>query len=277
MVAAIVPSGALRLVPPPRLKSHAVPVSSIHRITLGLATVVLASLSLAPALAAQAAGSSLAILKPQYETRANLDSLAAAARREKRTSVAWLLDSRLQNGDFQEGDRIVVTLATTGRSDTVQVRSGKVLQFPGMSDLSLQGVLRSELTDTLRSHFARYLRYPEVRAVPLLPLAVLGAVRAPGYHYTAADAVLRDVVMSAGGPSPEAQLDKALVRRNGSTIWSSSDIRVAMADGLSVDRLHLRAGDEIYIPIQRRWDWTRVMPILSLAVTITTVVIQLQR
>jgi hypothetical protein len=221
-------------------------------------------------LAAQSATSATPSAAPppsrQYETRALLEAQAKAAEAQRRTSEAWLLRSRLQKGDFQEGDRIVVILENSARIDTMLVRSGKVLQFVGMSDLSLEGVLRSELTDTLRHHLAKYLVNPGVRAIPLLPVAVLGSVGSPGYYYTAADVVLRDVIMRAGGPR-EGDLSRVIVRRGGETIWNAAAIRIALADGLSLDRLHLRAGDEIYVPEKKKMALTTVLATVSATTT----------
>ena len=54
--------------------------------------------------------------------------------------------------------------------------------------------------------------------------------------------------MQAGGPSSEANMDGITIRRGADVIWDSQDTRAALADGMSLDRLHLRAGDEIYLP-----------------------------
>jgi len=228
-------------------------------------------------MAGQTAVESPATSVQRYETRAELEAAARAADNQKHQSEAWLLRSRLQNGDFQEGDRIVITLETSAKPETLQVRAGKVLQFTGMADLSLDGVLRSELSDTLRHHLSRYLRNPAVRATPLLPLAVLGNVAAPGYYYTAADVVLRDVIMRAGGPRGDADLNRTIVRRAGEVIWGADDVRIALTDGLSPDRLHLKAGDEIYVPERRRFPLTTVLTIASSSIALIFTITQMMR
>jgi hypothetical protein len=205
---------------------------------------------------------SAAPLITQYDTRPQLQAAAATAEKQGRTSEAWLLRSRLVKGDFQEGDRIVVTLENTPRVDTMQVRTGKILQFVGMTDLSLDGVLRSELTEALRSHLAKYLKNPGVRVTPLLPIAVFGNVGAPGYYYVSADAVLRDVIMRAGGPRT-GDLGRVQVRRERQTIWNHKDVRTAISEGLSIDRLHLRAGDEIVVAEPRRFSAASLLSIAS--------------
>ena len=193
----------------------------------------------------------------ELEERSALEAEARQAEEQHRTSEAWLLRTRLQHGDFQDGDRIVVKLlGSTTFNDTITVRAGKMLPLPRMDDMPLEGVLRSELKARLSSHLARYLRDSSVSATPLLRVAVLGQVRSPGYYYTPADVLLSDVIMKAGGPATDADMNKAIIRRGGETIWNAQATRTALSDGLSLDRLHLRAGDEIYLPEQRHFNWT---------------------
>lgn len=241
--------------------------------TLGAGAAIASSSSAQVATASprQAAGLS------HYESRGQLETAALNAERQHRRAEAFLLRSRLTNGDFREGDRIVVVLETSPRPDTLQVRAGAVLQIPGMGDLSLHGVLRSELDDSLRQHLARYLRNPNVRASSLLAVAVLGSVGNPGYHYVAADVLLRDVLMRAGGPAPNADLNKLVVKRGEETIWGPAGTRVALADGLSLDKLHLRAGDEVYVPERRRTQWSAILVALSSTIAVTSAIIGLSR
>jgi protein involved in polysaccharide export with SLBB domain len=217
----------------------------------------------------------VSVSKP-YESRAQLERAVASAEAAGRTSEAWMLRTRLEKGDFQEGDRIVIVVDANPRPDTLQVRAPKSLQFAGIDDLSLEGVLRSELKETIRNHLARYLKNPEVRATPLVPLAILGSVTSPGYYYTPADAVMRDVIMRAGGLQGAA-LDKAVVRRGGEIIWRSADFRVALTDGVSVDQMHLRAGDEIFIPERRRTGVATVLTVTSSTAALVVTLIQLLR
>ncbi len=189
---------------------------------------------------------------PELESRSTLEAEAAKAEAQHRKSEAWLLRTRLQKGDFQDGDRIIVKLLGQIQlpgNDTVTVRAGKVLPLPQMADLPLEGVLRSELQPKLSSHIAKYLRDSTVRATPLLRMAVLGQVRNPGYYYV-----------------------HMIIRRGTDIIWNAQDTRTALADGMSLDRLHLRAGDELYVDdIKGSIDWTKIVqfagPVLGLLVT----------
>jgi protein involved in polysaccharide export with SLBB domain len=188
----------------------------------------------------------------QFETRAELEKQAKAAEDAHRDQEAWRLRQRLEKGDFQEGDRIVLipqgmALKALELPDTLVVRAGRVLQFAKLDELNLAGVLRSELTGKLTAHFGRYVRDPRLLATPLIRLEVSGSVNRPNYYYLSADVLLTDVVIRAGGPSPESDLKKVVVRRGADIIWNEEDVRTALTDGLSLDRLHLRAGDEVFV------------------------------
>jgi polysaccharide export outer membrane protein len=214
------------------------------RRALGVACVGLATIC-QPGLAQSV---SAVPLNAQLETREVLETQLRDADAAHRTSEAWLLRTRLQKGDFQDGDRIVVALlGTIPYNDTLTVRAGKMLPLPRMGDLPLDGVLRSELTERLSSHIAKYLRDSSVKATPLLRLAVMGFISKPGYYYTAADVLLNDVIMKAGGPISESDMNNLIITRSGETIWTAQDTRTALTDGISLERLHLRAGDELHV------------------------------
>ena len=126
-------------------------------------------------------------------------------------------------------------------------------------------MLRSELVDTVSSYLGKYVRNPRVRAVPLLRVAVMGAVGRPGWYLTPSDAVIADVIMQAGGVS-QSDVSNTVIRRAGLRIWSADDVRVAISDGLSLDRLNLRAGDEIFINPKRQWGVANSLQVVSAAV-----------
>lgn len=239
--------------------------SGLWRRSFGAALIGLTAV--APRAAAQ---SGLPGASSEMETRPMLEAEMRKAEAQHRTAEAWLLKTRLDKGDFQDGDRIVMKLlgptqllGATG-NDTIIVRAGRMLPIPQMADMPLTGVLRSELTDRLTHHLAQYLRDSTVRATPLIRLAVLGQVRMPNYYYTSADVLLSDMVMKAGGPNPTADVNNMVIRRGGEVIWNAQDTRTALADGLSLDRLHLRAGDELYVDQTKGGvNWQQVLQIVG--------------
>src|SRR5688572_12153954 len=99
--------------------------------------------------------------------------------------------------DQQAGSSSVSgNLRTEEREDaltnTFVVRPGEVLALPGVDEVSLAGVLRSELQEHLTTHLAKYLRRPVVTATSLMRLTISGAVTNPGFLAVDADRPLSD-------------------------------------------------------------------------------------
>jgi hypothetical protein len=236
-------------------------ISNLHLQILAL-TVCAAGLPLPRLVSAQARD--LYQGRKTFESRTDLEAQARSAEAKNDKANAWLIRYRLEHGDFQEGDRIVITVnGSAGFKDTLTVRSGKMLQLPQMADFPLDGVIRSELVPKLTAHLGKYLRDPQVQAVQLVRIGILGNVVRPGYYYSPADIPLSDVLMAAGGPTPDADLGKVSVRRQGDVIIDQKNTQVALREGMSIDLLHIEAGDEISVEKQRNFNWGTAIPIAS--------------
>jgi hypothetical protein len=206
--------------------------------------------------------------RQQFETRAQLEAQLKQAEADHNKNAAYLIHSRLDQGDFFVGDRIFVMVkqGATGFADTLVVRAGKLLDLPQLGQLSLAGALRSELEPRLTEQLGKYLRNPQVKAVPLVRLAILGGVGRPGFYYTPADLPLSDMLMIAGGPTPDANLEKVTVRRDGDIVIDEPNTATAIREGMSVDMLHLQAGDEIQVGRQQRSNWAMIIPFTGTAI-----------
>ncbi|MDQ6771161.1 MAG: SLBB domain-containing protein [Gemmatimonadota bacterium] len=199
-----------------------------------------------------------------FATRSELEAQASAAAGKGDAAAAYLIHQRLDHGDFREGDRIALKVQGGGGfADTLVVRAGNQLPLPQMGVLSLEGVLRSELGSQLTAFVGKFLRDPIVQANPLVRLAILGSVSHPGYYYAAADLPLSDVLMSAGGPTPNADFAKVSIRREGKVIVNEANTSTALADGMSLDRLNLQEGDEISVGSRRDLNWQIIVPTLT--------------
>lgn len=196
-------------------------------------------------------------------TRAELEALlaryqgaqgsatAAGFERVVVQTEAALIRNRLENGDFQEGDRVALEVEEhPALTDTFVVRTGRVLALPMVGDVPLHGVLRSELQDHLREHVGRVIRDPVVRANSLVRLSVEGSVSRPGFYAVPSDVVLGDVLMVAGGPAREANLEKIRIERGygGDAIWQGDALRQALGSGMTLDQLSLNSGDRVIVP-----------------------------
>ena len=173
--------------------------------------------------------------------------------RDEKKREADLIRSRLADGDLQVGDRIEVTVAgEKAISDTFPVGAGRLLSLPGIPDIPLQGVLRSEAQDYLTKVLSRYIRNPDVHVRTMIRLSVYGSVGKPGFYQIPADMLATDAIMAAGGPIQDADPAKAFVRRGGVEIWPRGAFQDAIRGGLTLDQMNLRAGDELVIDPRKR-------------------------
>ena len=214
-------------------------------------------------------------------TREDLEGSLAAATQGSGQRISarerQVIEHRLQEGDFQVGDRLVVKVqGEESLTDTFTVRAGQMLALPDMAPLPLHGVLRSELQVKLLAHVSQYIRSPTVTAEALLRIGVLGSVLRPGYYSVRADQPLGDMPTVAGGLSADADLGKARVLRDGKEYWPRDEVRRAMASGQSLDVLGLKGGDEFMIG-RRGGGFGPTLAIITGVATLATTIVLLSR
>jgi hypothetical protein len=241
-----------------------------------LLTVIIGALGASTAVARAQAPSGDSALHAG-PTRAQLEARLAQTEHEAQTASsadvradqraeADRIRARLRDGDFQVGDRIAVLIrADTTMADTVTVRAGRIIHLRTLPDISLQGVLHSELNSYLTKQIGQYVKHPDVQATSLLQLAVLGPVGRPGFYSVPIDMTLTDLIMLAGGPGAGSNLDKTEVKRNNKVEIKDSAVRRALASGMTLDQMNLRAGDQIVVGEGGKTDWLRVVQIASIA------------
>jgi protein involved in polysaccharide export with SLBB domain len=232
-----------------------------------LATLVLSGASLAaqtgdtrrvqatrPELEAQLVEIDQILNSPGYSGR-----LRAAKRSE-----AELVRQRLTEGDLQVGDQLNLFVVNEPNfSKTFVVAAGRVLVLPGLPEIPLRGVLRSEVQAHLTEKLKAYIREPEVRAETLIRLSIFGAVGKPGFYQVPAEALAGDAIMAAGGPSGNADPAKTVIRRGGVEIWTRDAFQEALVRGLTMDQLNLRAGDEMHIGERSRTNLLTIVPVFT--------------
>ena len=187
-------------------------------------------------------------------SRDELSAAATQADQSRNPMQAAAIRQRLRDGDFQVGDRILLTVVSDApHSDTLVVREGRVLDLPGKAVLPLSGVLRSELKDRVTAEVLKYVKAEEVNVTPLTRIAVLGEVVRPGYFAVRADIPITDAIMLAGGPTSAADIDRTVVKRASLEYRSAEETRQAVAKGLTLDQLGLSAGDELIVGRRRQF------------------------
>jgi polysaccharide export outer membrane protein len=181
---------------------------------------------------------------------------------------AWVAAAQTPLGTFQVGDRVWLDVEGEEQlSDTFTVGPGLLLTLPVIGDIALAGVARSRIEPYLTQALGHYVRHPMVRARALVRIAITGQVTRPGFYAVPTDLVLADAVMLAGGATPDARLDAMRVERGERRLLKAGAIARAVARGMSLDDLDLRAGDRIVVP-RRSGGFEATARVLGLLVTI---------
>jgi len=160
------------------------------------------------------------------------------------------------------GDRVwLMVEGEAALSDTFTVTPELGLVLPVIGELSLAGVRRADIERHLQRELGRYFRDPLVRARTLVRIAIAGQVQRPGFYAVPADITLPDVVMLAGGATPEAALERMRIERRQDRLVEPARVAAAVAHGLTIDDLGLEAGDRIVVPGRGR-TVERLLPML---------------
>jgi protein involved in polysaccharide export with SLBB domain len=204
-------------------------------------------------IAAAVPGQATAQATSQLTTRDALTQAAVDADKSGNAMQAAGIRHRLSEGDFQVGDRVLLTVASdAAHTDTLVVREGVVLDLPYKTVLPLSGVLRSELKGRVTTEILKYVKAVEVDVTPLTRIAVLGEVTRPGYFAVRSDIPITDAIMLAGGPTGSADIERSMVKRGNREFRSADETRRAVSQGLTLDQLGLAAGDELIVGRQRQ-------------------------
>lgn len=191
----------------------------------------------------------------------------SARMRDARRREAELIRDRLENGDLQVGDAIMLTVLGEPQfsgTTPITIGPGRVLSLPGMPDISLVGVLRSEAEDHITKALSRQLRDPQVQVQTNVRLIFSGAVAKPGFYQVPADIMPTDAIMTvAGGFGGGADPNRTIIRRQGREIWSRDAFQDALLRGMTLDQLNLRTNDEIVVQVAPKTSWQTVAGVLG--------------
>jgi hypothetical protein len=250
-----------------------------HRDALLLAVLVMSTMPL-PAQEVATAGAQRATRAQLAERVAQLEQQVAEGRlrggaRTRTVAELAATRKRLQTGDFRVGDRFIVTVRQDSVvADTVLVRDSLKVAVLNVPDASLVGVLRSELDERMSAHMARYLRNVSVRTSVLTRVAITGAVVRPGFYYASPDGPVSDLVMLAGGPLPNANLNQLEISRGSAKIVRSKESKRLIDQGRTLEQLDVQSGDEVRIPQKRKINWQVVIQLAFIILSLVFAFLQ---
>ena len=228
------------------------------------------------------AGAGLLVSRGELTAAASRADIAATTGdpgdRAENAMVAAAIRQRLNDGDLQVGDRVIVTIVSdVVRRDTVVVRTGRVLELPGMIIVPVAGVLRSELRDRVAAEVLKYVKAQQIEATALIRVGILGAVARPGYFAFASDIPLTDAIMGAGGPTGGSRIERSFVRRRNQEYRSTGETSKAIASGLTLDQFGLSAGDELVVGQPRGFGTGTVFSLLGALASVVGIAVALRR
>jgi protein involved in polysaccharide export with SLBB domain len=208
-----------------------------------------------------------------------LEQSSASAKgtdRERTLRELAVVRGRLTEGDFRVGDRLLVVLTRDSAvADTAAVRDSLMVTVSNLPELSVRGVLRSELNDRLRDHVGKYIRNPQVRASLLTRVSISGGVGRPGFFAVPPDRPLTELIMVAGGPAPGAKLDRIELIRGRTTYLRGRNAKRAVKEGRTLDELGVRSGDEVRVPVQQGFNWGAITQVFFAVSSLTFGVFQI--
>lgn len=260
----------------------AIPPRFAATVTKRMVTLLLAIVTVVTSLSAQSAPNVLGQRASREELTARIRQLqqqlggtAKADEKSKVQAEISAISARLAEGDFRVGDRIVVIITQNDvRMDSVAVRDSLKVSLGAFPDVSLHGVLRSELDSYLTTFVARYLLNSRVRAIALSRISVVGAVGRPGYYYAVPDRPLSELVALAGGPVPEAKIGELEVKRGDLVVLSKKSAQRVLDEGRTLEQLDIQSGDEVKVPAKRKIPWQTIIQFFFLGMSLLFAVIQ---
>lgn len=163
---------------------------------------------------------------------------------------------------FKPGDAVFIKIWNHPElTDTFYVEEDTTIEFPLIGVIDVSRLTPRDLQDTLKGKYSLYIQNPYVRLKTLIRVSILGEVKKPGIYYINETDEFLDVLALAGGPTDDANLKKAILRR-GHYVYKV-DLKEAIETGRKISELGVRSGDIIFIPKKASISWRDVYYIVS--------------
>jgi polysaccharide export outer membrane protein len=138
------------------------------------------------------------------------------------------------------------------------------LQYPVLGEIDARNLTLGELRERLKTGLEEIFKSPFITVTPLFRMAVLGEVRLPSLYTVDPTLSVLDVVAMAGGPTPNGNMNKIRLLRDG------QQLALAFNEGRSLQDMGVRSGDQIIVPKRTftRDDLQVLMGLAQLGLTI---------
>ena len=156
------------------------------------------------------------------------------------------ISRRLREGDVWPGD--VVQLSVVGEerwTNQHTVTPNRTLALEAIDPIDVSGVLHGELEEAISRQLARYLRDPRIQVDVLKRIGITGHVGSPGFYVVPGNSLVSEVLMQAGGPGGDSNVNTIEFRRMGAPLNVPSHV---VWQSMSLDDLGVQSGDEMFVP-----------------------------
>ena len=148
---------------------------------------------------------------------------------------------------LEPGDVLQVTIwQEKDLNCTCAVDERGILTLPMLVPIKVVGRAWDALRDSLLGEYQRQLKNPSVTLTPRRRVLVLGEVAKPGPYFVDPTLSLAGIVAQSGGATPNGDLRRVRVVRNGETVVKSASIEHLLLPG------GVHSNDQIFVD-RRAW------------------------
>jgi polysaccharide export outer membrane protein len=198
-------------------------------------------------------------------------ALPDAARAQDTTRAAYVRDSLSRSvGVLRAGDAVrIAVFRDKELTGEYLIDSRGQLQIPGLGVIQAAGLDPDQLKTSIRSALIQLgTTNPQISVQPLVRVSVLGEVRSPALYPVDPGISLIQLLTIAGGPTPNANLRKTRVVREGRVF--EVDLESALT-GSAAGRVVLYSNDVVVVPKKTGITRETLQFILSLTTTALSV------
>ncbi len=141
--------------------------------------------------------------------------------------------------------RVVISREPALSGDVLVDDRGRA-HLPILGSRSVDGASWSAVRDSILAEYARETGASEVSVIALQRVLVLGSVTSPGVYFATLSSTIADAVALAGGATPEGDLRRLRVVRDGETLYAQVAVDSPAAQA------GVRSGDQIFVE-RRSW------------------------
>jgi hypothetical protein len=157
-------------------------------------------------------------------------------------------DMRFQGRVFMPGDAVAISTMpdTTSFLNTIFPIDDKgFIELPIYGKAKISHMAVEEFENFIREKFKDYLRFPDIKAKPMIRVSVLGGIPLPGFYYFDPNRSLWELLYEVGGAMDEDGLKTMRWERSGKTV--DNNLIPYLQTGISLRDLGFRTGDQIWV------------------------------